>query len=44
MSDLVTVEMIDSVLQIKWIDSAEETMDSALEEHCTLQDGNEQEN
>lgn len=44
LSDLVTVEMIGSVLQIKLIDSAKETMDSALEEHCALQDGNEKEN
>lgn len=36
--------MIGSVLQIKLIDSAEEIMDSILEEHCALQDGSEQKN
>lgn len=35
--------MIGSLLQIKLIDSAKETMDSVLEEHGALQGGNEQE-
>lgn len=36
--------MIGSVLQVKSIDSAKDTMDSVLVDHCALQDGNEQEN